>query len=174
MKQTQACTSTYYYIWNIGNCNINHSGYYWGTTYNYATKSNLADQEYYPFGAYDSDHTKYISMPRSYTDGYWYCRCYEYATLYYLDESTNDNGWVNISSNYNSYFSWLTYFQTSTDSNTGRLTILTSSQSVTQTVRFKVSIYSTPIYTSWGANGATNEWEFDVTVYKACIDNYLT
>ena len=32
-------------------------------------------------------------------------------------------------------------------------------------------MYSYPIY--GGSNGATNEWEFDVTVYKACIDNNL-
>ena len=32
-------------------------------------------------------------------------------------------------------------------------------------------MYSYPIY--GGSNGATNEWEFDLTVYKACIDNNL-
>ena len=33
-------------------------------------------------------------------------------------------------------------------------------------------MYSYPIY--GGSNGATNEWEFDLTVYKACIDNNLS
>ena len=172
VKQTQACTATY---WYYESCTAHWNTGYWTSTYNYITKSNLADQEYYPFGSYDSDHTKYIDMPRSYVDAsYWYCRCYEYATLYYLDETTNDNGWVDISTNYNSYFNFITGFTRSTGTTTGRISVLTSSQSATQTVRLKVSMYSYPIYSSYGSNGATNEWEFDLTVYKACIDNNLT
>ena len=170
VKQTQACVATYYYY---GGCTYSWNTGYWTSTTNTVTKSNLADQEYYPFGAYDSDHTKYIDMPRSYSESsYWTCRCYEYATLYYLDETTNDNGWVDISTSYASYYSFISGFTRSTGTTAGRLSILTSSQTETQTVRFKVSMYSYAIY--GGSDGATNEWEFDVTVYKACIDNNLT
>ena len=106
--------------------------------------------------------------PISYAWDFW-CACSQSAELWYLDETTNDNGWVNISSNYNSYFSWISSFVTASDDSTGNLSIYSTNQATTQTVKFWVKVWS-----HGDISSGPLEWEYDVTVYKACIDNVLT
>ena len=57
---------------------------------------------------------------------------------------------------------------TGSDDSTGNLTIYSTNQAETQTATFKIQVWS-----HYHADTGPLEWEFDVTVYKACIDNVL-